>query len=376
MARIAIDCRSMHRGQGGIGRYADELTRALGQIGSAHEYELIHGASLPDGFDHAPPDPPHVRRHAFEAGMIDPRWEQLHLATELERLEADLYHATCFALPIARGQTKTVATVHDVVFRAHPEWVEDPLRAYLDRWTEISLEIADRIVTVSEWSKAEIVRCYGVAPERITVIHNGVSARFGPRTVEEQAACRQRHELPDAFALYLGAIEPKKNLDLVLDAYRILGDRGSVYVPPLVLAGARGGQAYDLERAIRDRGLASCVRALGYVPDADVPALLASARLFVYPSRYEGFGLPILEAFASGTPVVAARASATPELTGPAAILVDPDGAEALADAIDVLHGDERTRERLRAAGRERAAHFTWVACARAHLALYERVLA
>lgn len=377
MARIAIDCRSMHRSQGGIGRYADELTRALAQFDSPHRFEILHGASLPERFDQTDPDPDRVVRHGFATGMIDPVWEQLHLPTELARLEVDLYHATCFVLPVARGNVRSVATIHDVVFRVHPEWVEPWLREYLDRWTEVSLELADRIVTVSSWSRDEIVRIYRTDPARITVIHNGVSARFSPAPAAEIERMRTKYSLPERFFLYLGAIEPKKNIDLLLDACRWRLDRSGASRPcPLVLAGATGGQRYDLDGAISVRRLGEHVRRLGYIADEDVPAVLSAARVFVYPSLYEGFGLPILEAMACGTPVIAARASATPEIVGEAALLVDPTDPMDLAASIDRMLEDDELRRGCRERGLARATELSWDRCARQHLALYDELLA
>lgn len=361
MARIVIDCRSVHHSPGGIGRYASELLAALARARSPHAMVGFYGRSLPEGYQ------PPTEAVSADAAMIDPAWEQLQLPGELDGLGADLFHGTCFAVPIA-GAVPRVATVHDVVFRAHPELVRPALRDYLDRWTEVALGLAERVVTVSEFSRAEILRLYPEAePERIRVIPNGVRPR-ARASREQQAELRRRLELPERFVLYLGSVEPKKNLEVVLEAARQADWT-------LVIGGGGGGQDDRLPERVAALGLRDRVRRLGYVPEADLPALLAAASVFVYPSRYEGFGLPPLEAMASDTPCVVSDASSLPEVTGEAALLADPDDGAAWAAAIGRLLEDADEAAARVAAGRERVRELSWGRCAAAHLALYEELV-
>lgn len=377
-ARIAIDCRSVFPGMGGIGHCTRSLVRAIAEADGSHDYVLVTtdrgGAGrLVEG---TPAAGRNFRELSFPAGMIDERWEQLQLPTVLADNDIDLYHSPCFALPVVETTRARVATVHDVVFRARPELVDAGLRGYLDRWTEHSLDVADAIVTVSEFSKREIVGAYGAPAEKVHVIYNGIGPEFQGREAGDAGKqLREKHALPERFVLYVGSLEAKKNIDRLLDAFSILVKEGRAGDRELVLAGGRGGQAYDVEAAIDRAGVREHVIVTGYVADEDVPVLMNMADLFVYPSLYEGFGLPPLEAMACGTPTVVSDAACLPEVVGDAALVAPAEDATGLAAVVERALGDKTLRGKLSQLGPKRAADFTWQRAARETLALYESLI-
>ena len=370
--RIAIDCRSVFPGMGGIGHHAEQLVRAIAEQDGRATYALL--------FTERKKPEPLTRRQSFQelvfpAGMIDERWEQIQLPTVLADNEIDLYHSTCFSLPVVKTTEWRIATVHDVVFRTRPDLVAPKLCDYLDTWTEHSLEVADAVITVSEFSKGEITRAYGTPPEKVHVIYNGIEPRFSERVgVKAKKSVRKKYGLPEKFVLYVGSLEPKKNIDRLIEAFAMLAEGGDVGRRKLVLAGGGGGMAYDVEEAIAKAGAKGKVVVTGYVQDEEIVALMNMADLFVYPSLYEGFGLPPLEAMACGTPTVVSDATCLPEVVGEGALVAPAEDVSALAEAMDKGLSDLKLRRSLIQRGRKRAADFTWKRAAGETLALYESV--
>jgi glycosyltransferase involved in cell wall biosynthesis len=358
---------------GGIGRYAWCILQELAQLDRVNRYvcyftllEPPEPLSLPENF--------RVRR--FEAGMIDERFDQLVLPTLLDEDAIDVYHNTTFAIPVVRSQARLVSTVHDVVFRRHPEFVEPKLRGYLDRATERAVKGAARIITVSEYSKKEIACLYGASSDKVSVVPNGVFPPPAGNPLEEKAKIllRESGVAPHGYILYVGSIEPKKNISLLLRALAGLKQDLGSGCPQLVLAGSRNSVDYPLEDTIHELGIADKVRVLGYVPGDTLECLYAHALLFVYPSLYEGFGLPPLEAMARGVPTIVSNASSLPEVVGDDAILVDPVNPDDLKRALGELLRDSERRQDLARRGRARANNFTWRRAAESHLEIYRAV--
>ena len=369
--RIAIDCRSVYPGRGGIGRYTEGLVRALAEIDGENEYVLFRCNAASDPVV----DRPNVTVLTFDTAMIDPTWEQLALPSELDRLRADVYHATCFTLPVARAWRGAVVTIHDVVFRRHPELVEPGLRAYLSEWSEFAARTADRVTTVSEHARGEIAEVLAVDPDRIRVIPPGVDDRFRPMPPDEARRSVSRDlRLPDRYVLFVGALEAKKGVPHLIEAFAAVAESPGLTDLRLVLAGGRGPAPLDVEGLVDRWGLTERVVLPGYVADEDLPGLYAAAEAFVYPSLYEGFGLPVLEALASGVPVIAGDRSSLPEVCGAAAVLVDPEDPSALAEALKTVLTDDDRRQALAKAGPTQAGQFTWRRMAEAMLDLYREV--
>jgi glycosyltransferase involved in cell wall biosynthesis len=349
----------------GIGRYTVELARALvTQPGLAI---TLLTAGEPLAFNGAEG----LGRAALPGCSRLPALLTLGsglMPTAARRARIRIIHDPTGVAPFLFGAAgaRIIVTVHDVI-----PWAFPGASTLLDtliyrHWLPRVISRAAGIVTVSETSRRDIVRFLAVPAERIYVVPEGVSACYQPAPPEAIADVRARYHLPDDFILYVGSAEPRKNLSRLIEACRALWSRGEGL--PLVIAGARQehGKEDEPARLIR----------LGYVPEVDLPALYSAARAFVFPSLYEGFGLPPLEAMACGTPVVCSNTSSIPEVVGEAALTVDPYNIEALAAALQRVLKDEPLRAELRARGLARAAAFTWERVARETLRVYEHVLA
>lgn len=272
-------------------------------------------------------------------------------------------------IPLDLKAKRVITTVHDFSFHLHPDWHPRERVIYFrdNFWNNISR--ADTIITVSNFIRNQAVQEFGLPPERIRVIPNGVDhARFRVLPAPERDSARTRLSLPPRFVLFVGSIEPRKNLARLLEAFAMLPAALRAECP-LVLAGFSGWR----NTAIMDtlQRLGDHVRYLGFVTDDDLAALYNLATVFVYPSVYEGFGLPPLEAMACGCPVLVARAASLPEVCGDAARYADPLSAEDLGNSLRTMLEQADIRQTLRTLGPQHARHFTWKACAQAHAALF-----
>ena len=363
--KVVLDCRSVFPGMGGIGRATAALARHLPAQLPQDELVLLVGARR---FDAPLAAGPNITETRVDAPMLDPAFEQVRLPGLLEELGADCFHGTCFLTPIAASAVARVATVHDVVFRRHPELVEAGLREYLDRWTRVSCELADAVVTVSEFSRREIAALYGRRRSRVHVVPNAVDERF--LGLERQAP------KGPPFLLYVGTIEPKKNVHLLLRAFDELVRLDPALPHRLVLAGGAGSAPFDLEAALAQLEARERVHVLGHVSDEALRGLYASADLFCYLSEYEGFGLPVVEAMAAGTPCVVSDRASLPEVAGDAAVVVDPTDPAFVARALHGVLADPARAAALRERGRERARRFSWATSAARLAAVYRRAVA
>jgi len=370
MMRIGIDARSVYPGHGGIGTYARELVRALARCDQENQYFVLCS-------DRKGPEPiasaPNVTEISYPAAMLDWGWEQLQLPALAEELALDVLHLTCFGALIAKP-CPVVSTIHDVVFRERPDLVEPRLAASLDRAASLAAREADHVITVSGYSREAIGRAYGTPRDRIAVTYGAPAADFHPRDRKEaERRVGERFGLGAGYLLYVGALEPKKNIDGLLDAFSQLQQHGFPN-QVLVLAGGVGGMPYDLERAVRMRRLERSVHLPGYLADADLPWLYAGAAAFVYPSFYEGFGLPPLEALACGIPTIVSNTTSLPEVVGEAALLVSPERPEEMAEAMARVLDDRALAADLCRRGVEQARRFSWERAAGQTLEVYSLV--
>ena len=283
-----------------------------------------------------------------------------------------LFHATEHLLLPLRG-VPTVLTVHDLIFRRYPAHHKRLNRWYLNATMPLFCRRAGHIIAVSEQSKRDIVEAYSVAPEKITVIYEAADPRFCPQPANTAADVRTRYGLPDRYLLFVGTIEPRKNLGRVLAAFeRLHAER---LTDALVIVGKRGWLYDDFFARLEGSPAKQAVIFPGFVPDTDLPAVYAAAQAFAFPSEFEGFGLPVLEAMACGTPVVCSNTSSLPEVAGDAALLVDPLEVDALTDALGRVLRDPALAADLRARGLAQAARFSWARAAEETLAVYRRVM-
>ena len=375
MATIALDARKWT--DFGIGTYVRCLVAELEKLESPHELLLLmHSDSLAQSVDL----PSEVRRVVVEARSYSLR-ELVLFGGEVRRTEADLYHAPHYPLPL-HLPAPTVVTVHDLIHLLFPQFLPTGPRGLLARayarWMlRSSTRRARRIITPSQSTANDLQSHLRVPAEKIRVIPNGVHSSFA-RSHPEAEVLQTLTELQvsQPFVLFVANPKPHKNFDRLLEAYALWQSAESsrqLAPPRLVCVGARGAEREKLINLFADD---PNTQILGYVDDSTLAHLYAACEMFVFPSIYEGFGLPVLEAMAAGAPVITSTTSSLPEVAGDAALLVDPGDATALARAMQQLHADPNLRAELQRRGRRRAADHSWGAAAAATLAVYDEVLA
>ena len=372
MTRIGIDARKLK--DYGIGSYIRNLLEAIGKLPESRAYRFRVYARRADS-DALPDLPGHFEvSHDDSAGYSVA--ELTRFAWRLMRDRLDLFHATHYVLP-PLWKTRAVVTIHDIIHLLYPQFL--PSRAahlYARLMIRRALTRADRIVTVSENTRRDLVNYFEIPAARIDVIYNGVSPRFHPdipREEKERVASKLGLTIP--YLLFLGGEKPHKNVPNVVRAFAKARQERSL-PHSLVLAGSLPPNPARLDALISALELTEAVRRPGLVEDADLPALFAGAEAFLYPTLYEGFGLPVVEAMACGTPVLTSATSALQEIAGGHACLVDPMDVDAIASGIARLATDEEARAEFSALGRKRALDFSWDRAARRTLDVYAAALA
>ncbi|WP_322822496.1 glycosyltransferase family 1 protein [Chloroflexus sp.] len=346
----------------GTERYSYELIAALDRVAPSdvHFRLYINGRR-----DQLPP----VSERATIRDIRLPRlWTHLRLGPTSWCARPDVLFVPAHVVPLLHPPT--VVTIHDVGYRAFPETHTTRRRLELELTTRWSLRTARHVITISHATKRDLIKWYGADPHRITVTYLGCSSIFTPPADPRAVAAITAHyglgQRP--YLLYIGTVQPRKNLSRVIDALALTIAAG--YDLDLVIAGKRGWLSEPIARRTGELGIANRVHFTGFVADADLPALLAGALAFVFPSLYEGFGMPVVEAMACGTPVITSTSSSLPEIAGDAALLVDPLDTNAIAAAIMRLSDDDDLRATLRRRGLARARLFNWETCARQTLAV------
>jgi glycosyltransferase involved in cell wall biosynthesis len=302
-------------------------------------------------------------------------WEQFIQPVAVRTQKIDLLHSLAFVQPLVLG-LPSVVTLYDLSFLLFPASFHALNRLYLTLGTRFSVQRADHLIAISESTRRDAVRFFNVPPEKISVIHLGVESYFTPAADSTSVAeWRRTRGLPDKFLLFVGTLEPRKNVPRLLRAFARV--KKSARLPhKLVIVGARGWLYADAERTIEAENLANEVIFAGHVDHRDLPDWYRAAEALVYPSLYEGFGLPPLEAMACGTPVVTSNASSLPEVVGDAGLTVDPQDDAGLADALARVLTDPRVRAELSTRGVAQAARFSWARHAQETVAVYRSVIA
>ncbi len=372
--RVSLDAIPLASRLTGVGHYTLELARHLALASAADQFELVS----PFPFDTTVSDgesfPDNLRLVRAEVGSLGRRWFAVGLPLLLRRSAADLFHGTNYEVPLW-GATPSVLTVHDLSLLLHPETHEARLVRRGRRRLPLMARAASLIITPSESVRAELAEHLGVRPSKTVAVPEAPREVFRPAPEDEAMEVRRRLGVEDEFLLFVGTVEPRKNLTTLVAAFaEVL--HSTELRPQLVIAGGEGWLTNELHERVERSGVKDRLRFTGYVTDEDLRALYSSCRAFVYPSLYEGFGLPPLEAMACGAPVVTSPVPSVTEAAGrDAARVVEPTDMGGLARELVGLLTDESERRRLSALGRERASRFTWERTARATLEVYEEAL-
>ncbi|HAF22492.1 MAG TPA: glycosyltransferase family 1 protein [Blastocatellia bacterium] len=367
---IAIDAHSVGTGLGGNESYATHLIEALAEIDGVNSYTLYV-----------------TRREAVE--RFTNRWPNfqvratlphtpfiripLTLGAELRKNPVDVLHVQFTAPPLA--PCPVVVSIHDLSFEHLPETFKWRSRTQLRLTVRRSARQAAQVLALSEYARSDIINTYGISPDKVTAIPLAAPAHFAPVTDDREfQRVRQTYGIQSDYILSVGSIQPRKNLNRLIAAYSSLRRaRPEGKLPQIVLVGKCAWLYDETLRVIKELGLSNSVVLTGYVPETDLPALYSGALCFVYPSYFEGFGLPPLEAMKCGTPVIVGNKTSLPEVVGEAGVLVDPFDVDDIASAIARVIGDSNFRSQLRAKGLERSRLFDWRETARQTLAIYRK---
>jgi glycosyltransferase involved in cell wall biosynthesis len=357
--RIGIDARKLH--DFGIGTYIRNLLRHLARLDSRTEFVVLARPEDCAGLASLGPNFRTVPETAPNYSVA----EQIRIPLALRRERVTLFHAPHYVLP-PLVRCRSVVTIHDCIHLMFPQYLPSRLAlTYARTSIVLAARRATRVLTVSESSKRDILRFVDIPADKIDVIYNSYDERFGVEPREEDVVrVRERYQLHDEFVLYAGNVKPHKNLERLIDAFAIVRKRGLEHLK-LVLIGDDISKYAALRRAVHFHQLHKYVRFLGYMPEETLAVMYRLAGVFVFPSLYEGFGLPPLEAMASGTPVVTSNVSSLPEVAGDAAVLVDPYHPASIADGIERVLCDDSLRRELRSRGLSRARQFSWEASVR-----------
>ena len=379
--RIAFDAAPLlDEHMSGVGHCEAGLTLALQRLYPEHAYVYhyfsVRGSAgkrqrltpymLPDCETNTPLFSPLVYRMATQLIPLPYRW--------FFGGKADITHFFNYIVPPG-VEGKTIVTVHDMVIRAFPETMRTRTRAMLRMGLERSMKRADRIMTISEFSRQEIIKYYTRYEDKIRVVKCGVDLeKFRPAPQEEIQRVRESLNLPEEYFLFMGNVEPRKNLLRLIQAYERLCTR-LPQAPRLVVAGAKGWRNSEIYESVQKPALKERVLFTNYIPEEDLRGLLCGATAFLFPSLYEGFGIPPLEAMACGVPVMASNAASLPEVTGDCAVQVDPYDLDSMANGMEQLYTDAALRQELSRRGPERAKTLTWDQAAADLMKLYMELI-
>lgn len=374
--RVAVDAHMVGSRETGNEAYIRNLLRGFQSLAvSGVQFDILHTAQTQTLWDTASPT------EGFGAVQIIPRNPFLRIPWAIPRIvrrrSIDVLHMT-YNAPPRRLDSALVVSVHDLAYKLYAQYYPLRVRLLLSLLVPLSVRRADIVICLSEHSKRDIIREYSVEGKKIVVTPGAASPEFC--YLERTSACllgeiKERYGVKGPFFLAVGNLEPRKNLIRLVRAFHSLR-QGKGIAHRLVIAGQAHWKASSIGRMVEQLGLNDEVIFTGYVPIADLVLLYNAASAFVYPSLYEGFGLPILEAMSCGTPVIASNVASLPEVAGDAALLVDPLSEQSLADAMSCLLTDKSLQISLREKGLRHAEKFSWESTARLTLKAYERALA
>lgn len=377
--RIGIDVTSALTQDAGIGRYTRELVKAIVVNNNEDEFTLF-SAKLPQDrlVEMSMPSSKNVRykQIPLTEKWLYRLWYRLKVPISVQNFTGplDLFHSPDFVLPPISRKIPTLLTVHDLSFVHYPETFTSALVTYLNRIVPWSIKRATHILADSLSTKEDLVRYWNVPEDKVTVLYSGVGDQFKPVTDPKSIKrVRKKYGLGnDPYFLAVGTLQPRKNYRMLIRAFRPVTER---FPHKLLIAGGKGWMHDEILDEVKNQELEQRVHVLGFVEEADLPALYSAATIFAFPSLYEGFGLPILEAMACGVPVMAADASCVPEVVGDAGVLLPASDASSWSKAMIEIIEDMSRRTKLVGAGFLRAREFTWSRSARELVAIYNQLL-
>ncbi|MBO0859189.1 MAG: glycosyltransferase family 4 protein [Chloracidobacterium sp.] len=369
--RIAIDAIPLAAAKTGVGHYTDALAGGLARTYPDHKYDLVSPFEFE--LDYNGDRPKNLNRQFIPVRSIFRKWWLVGLPSLLSIYRVDLFHGTNYCVPVF-APCPTVVTIHDLSLftQSHTHIKANVRRGKLSM--PIMARRASRIIAPSEWTKREVIEKLRVSPEKVRVIYEAARDEMKPLPPPTCQRVLAKYRIRNPYLLYVGTIEPRKNLLTLIRAYDELL-RTTTLRPQLVLAGGRGWLCDEIFKLVEDLKLRDQITFTGYVNGADLPALYSTAEAFIYPSFYEGFGLPPLEAMACGTPVITSDVSSLPEVVGKAGLTHSPTDTRALTEAIVKLLGDDTTRQHFKREGLKQAAKFSWERAARETQSVYVEVL-
>jgi glycosyltransferase involved in cell wall biosynthesis len=365
---IGIDAsRAVAARRTGTETYSLHLIRSLIAFGTGHRFRLYTNGQPPAGLFGGDLAAANVELRSIPFPRL---WTHLRLSAEMAVRPPGVLFVPAHVLPLVHPR-RSVVTVHDLGYLAYPEAHRTFDRRYLDWSTRWNARRAKIVIADSTATRADLIRAYGVDARKIRVSHLGRDESLAPvRDARVLAEAQARYGIAAHYVLYVGTLQPRKNLARVIEAFARLAADPAFAGLQLVLAGKKGWLYDDLFAQVERMGLAGRVLFPGYIEDADLPALLSGALAFVFPSLYEGFGIPVLEAGACGVPVITSNTSSLPEVAGDAALLVDPHDVDAIAEAMNRLVTDAALRAELSRRGLANVQRFSWEKCARETLAV------
>jgi glycosyltransferase involved in cell wall biosynthesis len=372
--RIGLDGFPLASPKTGVGHYTFELARALAILSPDDHFELISPEGFSEGVAAEVESIPNLGLAHVRTSVITRRWWGIGLPRYIRQAGLDLFHGTNYEVPLWNRE-RTVVTVHDLSVFAHADKHETRIARRARRRLPVMLRSAGRVITATQAVKQEIIARFKTNANRIAVTQYAPREIFRPLPADDCTATRQRLGVDEDFILYVGTIEPRKNLSTLVSAFdQIL--RQTSFRPQLVIAGGEGWMTDEFHHQVSKASLGDRIHFTGYVNDEDLAALYSSCSVFVYPSVYEGFGLPPLEAMACGAPVIAGDIPVLRETLADNALLVGPLDTNSLAKAIVSVLGDENERLRLSTLSRRHAAQFAWSETARMTREIYKQILA
>ena len=370
---IGYDAKRAFCNRRGLGNFSRDVIRLMSHYYPDNQYLLFTPKQPHNLFSPDTSNTQTLLPHTFWDKKFPAYWRSLSICKDIKDKKTDIYHGLSQELPIGIGKTgiKSVVTMHDAIFVRYPELYDPFYRAIFTRKNRYSCEVADRIIAISEQTKRDIIEFFGADIQKIDVVYQGCNNIFR-NTVSPQEidAVRKKHNLPQQFLLTVGAIERRKNQEIILEALHC----GNLDVP-LVIIGNPTNYLQELQKKISEYTLEKQIVVLNNISSADLPAIYHAATCMVYPSIFEGFGLPILEALCTGTPVITSRGSCFEETGGQAACYIDPNNAEELADTIHTVLSDNQLQARMIAKGLQHADEFTDEKVAQKLMEVYKEIL-